>query len=264
MAKQLFTLPVLFPDPIPLDPQVDQKLSLKFSDDLYYSRQPGNNRQVKFTVKTKLDAIFLIATNNDRSKKLRKDESDSLGRGRRGFLLAIPKLFFVNRDGNNRIYQFGQNGGQGNNDDATVQLSYSQADASPTQPSNRPPVTFDINEGEMMVVTNTSTESGNTDGKHFLKAEASPANPVTVTINRNPNQGKVIVCIFNANNGNLLARLDPKDQVDLSASQSFTSDKIIHIVPVIKPLKNSINGKDEIKFEVGDPKDNGSAESEEK
>ncbi len=238
-----------------------QNLRLKMPADLYYSRTPSQNKLVKFTVTTKLTAINLITTDNQNSERLAANSTNRRAVGRSGLLLAIPKLYKINANGNVKTYSFGQNGGENNNDDATVTLTYQNAAPSNTSPSNQPPVIFQVANNEIHTARNAATPF--TNKQQFLKVEASSTNTATIRISRNTNQGNTIVAIFDSRSGNLLATLNPKDPDNSAETLSFTIDKSAYIIPVIRPKVSNANGKDRILFEVGDPEVNGEAESEE-
>lgn len=264
MAKQLFTLPVLFPDTITTDSQVVEKIKLKLSSDLFYERTPiDNQKSIKFTANAKLPVIFMICTDNSKSKKLNNGNSDKLGKGKKGSLLSIPKLYQVDRNGTKRSYLFGKEGGEQNVDDAVVHLAYDNGTASSGGTTAQSTVIFSVNSSEILTVSSTSNESGDTGTRSFLKAEASNGNTVTVSIEGKDERGNVIVCVFEESSGNLLAKLNPKDAENGDAPRSYTADRSVYIIPFIRPSVSSNNGKDDIHFLVGDPKDNGSAESEE-
>lgn len=238
-----------------------QNINLKMPSDFFYSRTPGQGKGVKFTVSTKLDAINMIATDNVQSQRLGRNSTNKQPKGKRGILIALPKLYQIANDGNNRTFGFGKNGGEDDENDATVTLSYSNATASTELNENGQPIIFKIDQSEIYTANKNNNEL--TNKQDFLLVEASNNMTATLTINRNPKQGNTIVAIFNSKNGKLIGTLNPKDPNNPAATLSFTTNKSVYVIPVIRPKVTSNGGKEQIIFEVGDPRQNGSAESEE-
>ena len=241
-----------------------QKLRLKFTNDLYYSRLPSKNRKrIRFRVTDKLDAINMITSDNQAARRVGKGTRQSLAKGKRAFLLAIPRLYNVSQEGTSFRFDFGQSGGEEGVDDANVQILYDQRELSPVPPSHQSPVMFEVQNDEILEVESSMADAPDISGQEFLKVTGSADAPVTIQIKRDFRQGNVFVCVFDAQNGNLLARLNPKDPVNPSPTQAYTTDRMVYVIPVIRPKVEFQGGKHIIVFEVGDPEKNGSAESEE-
>ena len=240
-----------------------QNIKLKLPTDLYYSRTPGQNKRIKFKINNKIPAINLISTDNQNSDRLTTNSVNRRANGRAGLLLAIPKLYKVAGSGATKTFSFGQNGGENNNDDADVTVRYQNGTASTSVNSNDQPVSFRINNGEVHTATSGNDHEDLSNTEQFLKVTASTNSTATIEINRKSEQGNCIVAIFDSKNGDLLGTLNPKDPENSAATLSLTVDKDVYVIPFIRPKVTELNGKDLIIFEVGDPEENGSAESEE-
>lgn len=238
-----------------------QNLKLKIPTDYYYARTPKQNKLIKFNIKNKLTAINLISTDNKNSQRVPKESTSRRGKGLRSILVAIPKLYQIDNENDGKVYRFGKNGGENNNDDATVRVRYQQTSASTIKESNQRPVIFSVENSEIHLAKNGNSNFLGTQS--FLKVQASKTSSATIEINRKSEQGNCIVAIFNSKNGNFLGALNPKDPDNNAATLSFTVDTDVHVVPLIRPKVTSTNGIDSIVFEVGDPEENGSATSEE-
>lgn len=236
-------------------------LNLKIPTDLYYSRTPNQGKSIKFTIDVKLAAINLITTDNQNFQRLGKSSISRRAIGRTSALIAIPKLYQIRESDNGNTYSFGQDGGENNNDDATITIRYQNTAPSPTSNTNHKPLLFSVDDSEIHIVKNGRTDFKNTE--HFLKILASRNFPATIEINRKSEQGNCIVAIFDSKNGKFLGSLNPKDPNNNAAKLSFTVDTDVYVMPIIRPKVTSNNGIDTIVFEVGDPKKNGSATSEE-
>ena len=236
-------------------------LNLKIPDSLYYSRSPGNNKGIRFEANTILSAINIFTSDNSRSLKLKQSQPQTMGLGRKSFLLAIPLLYNRGLQGTSRSYHFGENGGEENMDDALVVISYVGNPASTELNSTNPPVLLKLENSAILTITNGSSGTGPTGSKTYLKVNASNSNPATITLNKEARRGKVMVCIFNESNGNMIGMLDPKR----NPVESFTARHNVWVVPIIKPNRSRPSGTavDQIIFEVGDPVVNGSVRASE-
>lgn len=244
---------------------IGQNINLKMPAAFYYSKSPAQGKRIKYTVTTKLEGINLITTDNQQSKRLGKNSiNSSNGLGRPSKLLAIPKLYSI-AFGNDGVktFSFGRNGGEDGVDDATVKLTYnSAATVSTPLNENNQPIIFKVTKAEIHKAEKSHDNHAISNKEDFLEVEASPQNPATLTINRNSKQGNTIVAIFDEKNGKLLGTLNPKDPDNPAPTLSFTTDKTVCVIPVIRPKVTSANGKDIIIFEVGDPEENGHVEAE--
>ena len=236
-------------------------LNLKLTGDLFYSRTPGNNSAIKFTLKNKLQTALVITTDNTNDKRLEINESFSHGKGRQGNLVVISQLFGFTDNTVSKTFRFGRASAENNLDNAVVTVFY--ANGLPTQkPSlNRRPVNFKVGASEIFSVSPTGTSSASLTGERFLKVEASAAETATIEIEREAGRGNVIIGIFSVRNGNLLATLNPKDPENQSKRLSFTTDEPVLVVPVIRPAVNSSNGIDTVHFDAGDPVENATIET---
>lgn len=260
--KAILYLFFLFTVPLISYGQPDfSNLNLKIPDSLYYSRSPGNNKGIRFEANSILSAINIFTTDNARSSKLNQSQAQTMGLGRKSFLLAIPLLYNRGLQGTNRSYHFGENGGENNADDALVFISYAGNPASPELNSNNPPVLLKLENSAILTITNGSSGIGPTGSNTYLKVNASNSNTATITLNKEARRGKVMVCIFNASNGNMIGMLDPKR----NPVESFTARRNVWVVPVTKPNRSTHSGTavDQIIFEVGDPVVNGSVRASE-
>ncbi len=231
-------------------------VNLQIPDSLYFSKSPGNNKRVRFEANLVLPAIHVFTSDNARSVKLGAAQVQTMGLGRKSFLLAIPLLYTISLQATTRSYHFGENGGEDKMDNALVAVSYEGKPASPELNSAQPPVLLKLEDAAILNITNTFPGTGPTAGKTYLKVDASNAKTATLSINRETRRGKVMVCIFNASNGKLIGMLDPKR----NGVESFTAKREVWVVPIIKPDRSRPSGSavDQINFEVGDPVVNGS------
>lgn len=236
-------------------------LNLKIPDSLYYSRSPANNKSIRFVANTILSAIDVFTSDNARSLKLKQATAQSMGVGRKSFLLAIPLLYTRSLQGTAQTLHFGENGGEDKMDDALVSISYAGNPASTELNSNHPPVLLKLEDAAILNITNASSVIGLTGTKTYLKVDASNSNTATLTLRREARRGGVLVCIFNATNGNLIGLLNPKR----NSVESFTTRRDVWVVPIIKPNRSRPSGSavDEIIFEVGDPVVNGTVRASE-
>ncbi len=236
-------------------------LNLKIPESLYYSRSPANNKAIRFEADVIRSAINVFTTDNARSLNLKQSQAQSMGSGRKSFLLAIPLLYNRGLQGTTRSYHFGENGGEDNMDDALVLISYAGNPASAELNSTHPPVLLKLEDASILTITSASSGIGPTGSKTYLKVDASNSNPATITLNKEARRGKVMVCIFNASNGNMIGMLDPKR----NSVESFTTRRDVWVVPIIKPNRSTHSGTavDQIIFEVGDPVVNGSVRASE-
>lgn len=236
-------------------------LNLKIPDSLYYSRSPANNKSIRFEANTILSAINVFTSDNARSLKLNQAQAQSMGLGRKSFLLAIPLLYTRSLQGTTQSYHFGENGGEDKMDDALVSISYAGNPASTELNSNHPPVLLKLEDAAILNITNVTSGIGPTGTKTYLKVDASNSNTATIILRRETRRGGVLVCIFNATNGNMIGQLDPKR----NPVESFTTRRDVWVVPIIKPNRSRPSGSamDQIIFEVGDPVVNGTVRASE-
>lgn len=242
--------------------QGNSPLNLKITNDLYYSRTPATNRNgINITLKSKVPTVLAVATDNSGEKRLNPNESFSNGKGRPAYLIVVPQLYDMADNGISKSFKFGRNSAENNFDDAVVKIFYNNGIPSPVGPMNRQLVNFGVSNEEIYTVSGANAPNGDLTGKIFLKVEASNSETATIEIDRQANRGNVIVGIFSAKNGNLLAKLNPKDPVNQESRIAFTTDETVIIVPLIRPEVNSADGRDTIRFMVGDPVENATAES---
>ena len=243
---------------------IGQNINLKMPTEFYYTKSPERGKRIKYTVSTKLEGINLIATGDQQSSRLGKN---SVFRGNRlgvtSRLVAIPKLYSIAFATNGeKTFNFGRNGGEDRVDDATVKLTYNNDEVSTALDANYQPIIFRVTKAEIHKTEKGDADHAISNKEDFLEVEASSSNPATLTISRNPKQGNTIVAIFDAKNGKLLGSLNPKDPDNPAPTLSFTTDKTVYVIPIIRPKVTSANGKDTIIFEVGDPEENGHVEAE--
>jgi hypothetical protein len=238
-------------------------LNLKFPSNTYVSSTPGQpSSSLVYSATSKLAAIDIFTSDGLKSPKLNVNAQERMGAGRRSFLLAIPKLYEVASSGATRTFKFGQNGGEDNFDDATVQISYTDRPAN-TSTVNNTPIMLRIADNEILTINKTSTESGSTGARQFLLVEASSSNTANIQITRQSKQGNVMVCVFRENNGRLVATLDPKHPTNTGSPISVTVNRNVYVIPVIRPKTTEEGGVTTVVFEVGDPRNNGTVEVDE-
>lgn len=234
-------------------------LNLKIPSDLYFSKDPASGKSIRFSVQTKLDAIAIMASDNRTSEGIGQGQQQTMGKGRKSFLMAIATLYNVQSASGSATYMFGQDGGEGDVDDAVVNINFGNAVSSPELDGNGPPILLKIMSSDILTV-NPSNVGTTLSGQKYLKIESGRSMSTTISITREARRGRVMVCIFNARNGSILGMLNPKQ----NATETFITTKDVYVIPIIKPDKSTGGtGVDQIIFAVGDPKTNGSASAEE-
>jgi len=235
--------------------QPNKPLNLKLPEDLFYSRTPGRDKSIRMTVLNKLPSVLIIATDNSQSSRLNKEESFLHGKGKQAILVALPALYkSVSQEGVLTFY-FGEKGAENDLDQAVVRISYQKANPSKTRNMNRKPLMFQVSDAEVVAVPVSGSPGNDLNGKNFLRADASGENTVTIEIDREAQRGRVLVGIFSQKNGNLIATLDPKDQINTASVVSFTADEPVLIIPLIRPSAASSGNAGNVVFEVGDPRE---------
>lgn len=236
-------------------------LNLKIPDSLYYNRSPANDKSIRFVADTILPAINIFGSDNSSSSTLKQNLGQTMGNGKKSFLLAIPLLYNRGLQGTIRSYHFGEYGGENSADDALVFISYAGNPASTEPNSNIPPVLLKLENSAILTIADGSSGIGPTGSNTYLKVNASNSNTATITLNKEARRGKVMVCIFNVSNGNMIGMLDPKR----NPAESFTARRNVWVVPIIKPDRSRPSGtaEDRIIFAVGDPVVNGSVKASE-
>ena len=239
-------------------------LNLKFTDDLFFSKTPGNsNLAVKYTVRSKLETVLVLATDNSMDKRIGNNENFKGTKGRQSFVVVIPELYGFTDNNASIKFSFGKNSAENNLDDAEVIVFYANGSPSSRLTGNQKQINFKAGAEEILSVSDTGVSETNPEGKHFLKVEASTDKTATIEIARESNRGNVVVGIFSQKSGNLIGLLNPKDPGNTHPTQSFTASETVYVVPVIRPSFSTNNGVDTILFAVGDPRENATVEATE-
>ena len=122
------------------------------------------------------------------------------------------------------------------------------------------PVKLDIPANEILTISDGNFPGNGNITQNYLRVNADRSRTATISLERNANQGQVIVVVFRVNgNPNPLAILDPKT----FSFHTYTADQDVYVIPFIRPKQIDNGGKTEIHFEVGDPHENGQVEVEE-
>ncbi len=243
------------------------KLNLKIPNGLYYQRTPAKEKFIEFKTDSVLNSLNIFITDNKRrftidiNNKSSYSEMD-LRIGKTSYLLAVPKLFMTLYDEDSSYYSFGQNGTEDNLASAVVKIVYGNFKASPYPNVKYDPVKIKFENNRIWKHNQDVDKSAYTSSKEFLKIEVSSERKAIISIEHEERRGKVIVCILNATNGKLEEVLNPKSFTKLS----FSTDHNVFVIPIIVPNQAGNFGleTDSIKFEVGDPKVNGTVSAEEK
>lgn len=239
-------------------------LNLKFTDDLFFSKTPGSsNLAIKYTVRSKLETVLILATDNQNDKRILNNENYTGGRGRQSFVVVVPELYGYNDNGASVKFNFGKNSAENNLDDAEVIVFYANGNPSPRMTGKQKQINFKAGSGEILSVSGAGVSTTNPEGKRFLNVEASTEKTATIEIARESHRGNVVIGIFSQKSGNLIGLLNPKDPSDTRPTQSFTVDENVYVVPVIRPVFSTNNGIDTIVFAVGDPLVNATVEATE-
>lgn len=223
---------------------------LKFDDEKYFYRKNATQKSFIYTVDIKVPSIEVISSDNGRGiEKFRsmKQHSNNFGVGKPLSIVVIPLLYEVKKQGNSTVFSFGQNAAEDdlNSAEVTVIQDNSPKSASNTGRFITPPVKVNINSPEFYTYPN----DGARNDESFLLVDASRNQTATIKIDRETRRGRVFVCIFDKK-GNLLNALDPKSDTE----QTFTVDEPVYVIPVISRTP-AAGAPDNVKFEVGDPKE---------
>jgi hypothetical protein len=223
---------------------------LKFDDEKYFYRKSANQKSFKYTVDIKVPSIEVISSDNDKGiEKFRsmKKHTNNFGTGKPLSIVAIPLLYEVEQSGNSTIFRFGRNAAEEDMNSAEVTVFQNNSPKSPSGTGRfiSPPVKVNINSSEFYTYPN----DGARNDEGFLMVDASRNQTATIKIDRETRRGRVFVCIFDKK-GNLLKSLDPKSDT----AQIFTVNEPVYVIPVIS--RTPVTGApDNVKFEVGDPKE---------
>jgi len=236
-----------------------QKLNhLKFDNEKYFYRKAANQKSFRYAVDIKVASIEVISSDNGKGIekfRSRKKHTNNFGKGKPLSIVVIPLLYDVAQMGNSTVFRFGQDAAEDdlNSAEVTVLQNNSPKSTSNTGRFITPPVKVNINSSEFYTYPIDSSRND----ESFLMVDASKNQTSTIEISREDRRGRVFVCIFNKK-GNLLQALDPKS----SSAQTFTVDEPVYVIPVISRTPAS-GTPDNVKFEVGDPKEIAVVEIEE-
>lgn len=230
-------------------------------NDLCFTSQPSVDKAVSYNVTLlKNECVNMFASNPSRDAKKLSLGRTSMDNNARSSIIAAAKLTSVSTSSLVKSYNFGLGCGEAGVDDANVNVVYSgNAANSSSFNGGNTPFRLIIPASDILTITGNDTPDNPNTSQDYLKVAASSGNTATVSISTNDNQGQVFVAIFLAQGSpNPVAILDPKSTTALS----FTTDKDIFVVPLIRPKLKVINGVRNIVFEVGDPESNAIAEDD--
>ncbi len=265
----LYTLLILLYFPIygqTGGPGVTTKVKLRLPSDLYFEMSPyrkGHNKIV-FNVDFLLKGLAMVTSDNKTSKLIfQQGLSDTLGKRKIGYLIATPLYDSTARDADTALYFFGKGGG----DDGVMPIHSAAVKVFFTEDSDpsiklvciRDRLKFGVKEEKIRSLKDEPSDfSEKRSNQEFIRIETPGSKKATIFIDYEIRRGNVLVCIFNPNNGDLLAILDPK-----KPNQSFTTKNNVYVFPLIRPFVTSNLTGTNITFQVGDPKVNGSVTASE-
>jgi hypothetical protein len=240
-----------------------QSLKLFVPDELCMSTQPTISTTVQYNVTLLLgDCIHMYGTNPGENAVEMGLGLTDMTQGLKATIIATARLNSITSDSSGtQQFNFGNNCGEDDADDANVIIHYSGLQASEEQmvegtTSFRLPVSSE----NILVVTGNNTPLNPDSSEDFIQVNASRTNTATVSINTNEKQGQVYIAIIKAEGYPFpIALLNPKSTDNLS----FTVDQNVYVVPMIKPKFVRVGTESSVIFEVGDPRKNGKAEVEE-
>lgn len=242
------------------------KVKLRLPSDLYFEMSPYRKDQNKivFKVDYLLKNLAVVTSDNKTSSILiQQAMSDTMKEKKIGYLIATPIFDSIGGDSNTAIYYFGKGGGEDTVNEihaAAVKVFFSD-DSEPSTKLVRikDRLKFNVAVNKFRSIKGSNSQLGKKRMElEFIRIETPGSKKATLSIDQEPRRGNALVCIFNANNGNLLATLDPK-----KLYQSFTTKNDVYVFPLIRPLVTSTATGTKITFQVGDPKVNGSVTASE-
>ncbi|HNT19720.1 MAG TPA: hypothetical protein PKL70_04775, partial [Saprospiraceae bacterium] len=238
------------------------KIKLRLPSDLYFEMAPYRRKQnrIVFNVDALMEGLAIITSDNQTSSIFRQAGMiDTMQKRKTGYLIASPTCdsIVIQDIQDTSIYYFGKGGGEdlANNVHAAEVKIYFSEDADPSIKRVRikDRVKFGVEANKVRSLKGDPSDLTEPPEHGFIKIEPSGSKKVTLFIDEEPRRGNVLVSIFNANNGRLLATLDPKKQ-----GQRFTTKNKVYVFPLIRPYVISTGTGTKITFQVGDPKVNGS------
>jgi hypothetical protein len=230
-------------------------LNLKLPGDLFYTRTPGSNKSIRFTLQDMLPSVWVNTSDNSNSKRLLTGQNFVHGKGQRTVLVVFSRLYNFTSEGNLKTFFFGNKGAENDLDQSVIRISNNGAASTPGKNLNKQPVMIGVSESEFFSVPSTGAPTENINGKLFLNVEASTAKTTTIELDREAQRGNILVAVISQKSGNLLATLNPKDTENQSPKLSFTVDENVMVIPVIRPSSTTLNGTDTVVFQVGDPRE---------
>lgn len=242
------------------------KVKLRLPSDLYFEMSPYRKVQNKivFNVDFLLKDLAVVTSDNKTSKIiLQQAGRDTMKKKKIGYLIATPIFDSIVGGRETAIYYFGKGGGEDSVNEihaAAVKVFFSD-DSEPSTKLVRikDRMKFNVPVNKFRNLKGSNSELGKKRMElEFIRVETPGSKKATLTIDQEPRRGNVLVCIFNATNGNLLAALDPKQP-----NQSFTTRNDVYIFPLVRPFVTSTPTGTKITFQVGDPKVNGSVTASE-
>ncbi len=240
------------------------KVKLRLPSDLYFEMAPYRKGldNIIFRADYLMEGLAIITSDNQTSSILRQAGlSATIQERKTGYLIASPTCdSIVIQD--TSIYYFGKGGGDDLSNHiyaAEVKVSFSEdAGLSTKRVRIKDRFKFGVEANKVRSLKGGSSGTMRQPEQEFIKVEPPGSMKVTLFIDEEPRRGNVLVSIFNANNGRLLATLDPKKQ-----GQSFTTKNKVYVFPLIRPYVTSTGTGTKITFQVGDPKVNGSVTASE-
>jgi len=234
------------------------KLGLEIPYGSHYAHNSSDDVVTSFNVTEIRQGTIYIFTSENKFKKVlfKDDQTVRLRRDEKKHLLGMPILYNITgTDVKDLTYYFGEKGTITDLAAAVVNVKYNQATPIPKVPIVNTE-TVNIKFKKSKVLTSEPTNSLNRNfykNDNYLRIIGSALNSATISIDYNFDRGKVIICIINAETGSLEAYLDPKVQL----GRSYVAINDVFVIPVIIPtIYSSELGV--VKFEVGDPRTNGS------
>ena len=239
-------------------------IKLKIPSGLYYQRTPDEDLSVAFSTVSIINSLNIFTTDNSRVKVFKNSgDTVTLGKNDPGYLLAIPALYDISKAGDTAIFSFGVGGAADNSAAAVVKVIF--GDFPETKQKNylrQMEVEIQVADTQILNYDRTGTMQGPTSPKQYLTIiGGNQQNKASIYLDESLARGKVMICIINRRNHQLIALLNPKS----SNQMPFVTRHEVYIIPIIAPNLSGNYGLpiDSINFSVGDPKVNGSVTASE-
>lgn len=239
-----------------------QITNLNIPNDLCITSQPSQGKEITYSViMVESACLEMMAANPNTNAKRLESGKTRMTESQRSSIIGVVKLQSINTEGSKKSLNFGLKCAEAGDDDANVLIEFGNKPADDfTRGPGMTPIKLNIPANQVLTVADGNFPADGNITQNYLRVNADRNRTATFNIEKNENQGQVIVGIYRVNgNPNPLAILDPKT----FTFHSYTADQDVFVVPLIRPKQVDNGGKTEIHFEVGDPHENGQVEVEE-